>query len=120
MAIHLGNVAAEFAKKGGEECCRQGVNAAKGFAPKRSGKLAASIHSYQTSPSSWLVTTAASGSNGFAYPARIEFGEPVVPTGKYTFHGVPAIWYEDEWHPGGARATEQPEFMKKAMQSIHI
>lgn len=120
MAIHIGNAVIDFAKKGGDECAKQGVRAAKGFAPHDSGNLAGSIHSMQTSRSSWLVTTAATGSNGFAYPARIELGEPVIPTGKYTYKGVPAIWYKGTWHPGGARASSQSSFMRKAMAAIHI
>ena len=92
----------------------------RSLAPWDTGKLANSIHSVKLGLCDYIITTNAVGTNGVAYPARIEAGDAVYPTGRFKvdFHDgrgpVPAIYYKGKWHEL-ARASKQSHFALKTV-----
>lgn len=99
---------------GGQEFVDQVVTTEKGFAPHSSGKLRASIHAEQIGKFRWLVTTNALGENGFAYPARIEAGQEVVPTKKKALHFKV---HGKEIYTKRARASYQSHFARNTVDT---
>ena len=87
------------------------VPTAKHNAPVDTGHLSQHIYAYQVSDFHWIVTTNSRGWNGVEYPARIEFGEEVLPSPGNTR----GIWFHKKWHPK-ARATSQPHFMRNTVE----
>lgn len=107
-----------------------GVSIAKSNAPHDSGALEDSIHKEVTGLYSRKVTTNAAGSSGkkankkrFEYPARIEAGDEVIPSGRYKHNfgagPEPAIWFKGRWHKK-AGASAKSGFMEKTMNMLHI
>lgn len=92
----------------------------KSLAPWDTGRLANSIHPIKQGLANYIITTDAVGDNDVAYPARIEAGDAVYPTGKYVhnfYDGrglVPAIYFKGKWHEF-ARASKQSGFAQKTV-----
>lgn len=125
MAVHFEATLRNLFNEAGDQIVKRFEAQAKTNAPHDSGRLAASIHTVKDGEFHWTVSTHASGDNGFQYPARIEAGEPVVPSGKYhhNFGGSlgwrPAIWYKDAWHTG-AKPSIQSHFMERTIAQFRI
>lgn len=120
MAVHLVREVEKIIDHEADLFVQKVMMTERSLAPWDTGKLASSIHSIKTGLGSYIVTTNAVGKNGVAYPARIEAGDAVYPTGKYKvdFHDgrgpVPAIYYKDKWHEM-ARASKQSHFAQKTV-----
>lgn len=117
MAISLGDVVVNIAEEAGNKLANEAVIIAKGNAPVDSGNLRGSIHAEKTGDARWKITTNAVGENDFAYPARIEKGEEVLPNPMTNPKGV--IWFHGKYHKK-ARASNEKEFMLRTMNSLHI
>lgn len=104
MAVRLYSAVEELVDKGGDLFVKKVIMTEKSYAPWDTGNLANSIMSIKHKVGSYTVTTNAVGENGVAYPARIEAGQAVYPSGRYMhnfYDGrglVPAIYYKKKWH----------------------
>ena len=120
MAVRLVQGVQKLIDKGGDMFAKKVVMTEKSLAPWDSGRLASSITAIKTGLGSYTVTTNAVGDNGVAYPARIEAGQAVYPTGKFVhnfYDGrglVPAIYYKGKWHEM-ANPSHQSHFAKKTV-----
>ena len=120
MAVDIVGGIRKLVDKGGDLFAQKVVMTEESLAPWDSGQLASSITAIKNGLGSYTVTTNASGSNGFEYPARIEAGQAVYPTGKYVhnfYDGrglVPAIYYKGKWHEM-ANPSKRSHFAKKTV-----
>ena len=88
MAIHLVKGIEWMIDKGAGQFMQEVVATARGFAPVDTGNLSGSISGTKVGVGTYSVSTNAVGRNGFAYPARIEFGQGVTATHKKALHFV--------------------------------
>ncbi len=120
MAVRLVREVENLIDHGGDLFVKKVMMTERSLAPWDTGKLAKSIHSIKHGLGAYTVTTEAVGKNSVAYPARIEAGDAVYPTGKFKhdFHDgrgpVPAIYYHNKWHEM-ARASRQSHFAAKTV-----
>ena len=120
MAVKLYSTVEKLIDKGGDLFVQKVIMTEKSLAPWDTGRLANSIMSIKHKVGSYTVTTNAAGDNGVEYPARIEAGDAVYPTGRYMhnfYDGrglVPAIYYKKKWHEM-ANPSHQSHFAKKTV-----
>lgn len=120
MAVHLVKEVENMIDHGGDLFVTKVMMTERSLAPWDTGNLAKSIHSIKNGLGSYTVTTAATGKNGVAYPARIEAGDAVYPTGAFThnfFDGrgaVPAIYFKNKWHEM-ANPSKQSHFAARTV-----
>lgn len=123
MAVHLETTLTNMFEDAGQRIVSIFVAQAKANAPVASGQLAGSISAVRDGMWHWTVSTHASGANNFEYPARIEAGEPVIPTGNFTHNfgagQEPAIWFYGTWHKK-ASASNRSHFMQITMSQFRI
>lgn len=120
MAIRMYAEVVKLIDKGGDLFTQKVVMTERSLAPWDTGNLASSIKSIKRGVGSYIVTTNAYGKNGVAYPARIEAGDAVYPTGRYMhnfYDGrglVPAIYYKNKWHEM-ANPSKRSHFASKTV-----
>lgn len=121
MAVKMVSTVRKMLKGEFDNIATRAMLQASGNAPYDSGNLAASIEWHSRGFGKYTVKTNAVGSNGVAYPARIEAGDPVFPNQKrqgwaYYPRG---IWYHNQWH-SSARASSKSHFMEKTVENFRI
>lgn len=120
MAVRLYDGVVELIDKGGDLFAEKVAMTERSLAPWDSGNLATHIKPVKRKLGSYIVSTNSVGKNGVAYPARIEAGQAVLPTGKYMhnfYDGrglVPAIYYKGKWHER-ANPSKQSHFAQKTV-----
>lgn len=120
MPVRLYAGVRDLCDKGGDMFVKKVVMTEKSLAPWDTGRLASSIAPIKHKIGSYTVSTNAAGDNGVEYPARIEAGDAVYPTGRYMhnfYDGrglVPAIYYKGKWHEM-ANPSHRSHFAKKTV-----
>ena len=116
--VHLARAVEKIIDTQADEFVSEVVAYEKSIAPVDTGRLVASIHSEKMGLGSYIVTTDAYGDNGFEYPARIEAGQAVYPTGKFMHNFgdglVPAIYFKHAWHEM-ARPSSRSHFARNTV-----
>lgn len=115
MAIELVRPIRKVVDQAADMLAKQAVAKAKANAPVDSGKLAGSIVPMDEGIGHRTIMTNAVGSNGVAYPARIEAGDPVTPRPG----NKRGLWYHGRYHKA-SRPSKRSHFMKRTMGDIHI
>lgn len=120
MAVRLYETVERLVDHGGDLFVQKVIMTERSYAPWDTGNLASHIMSIKHGIGSYTVTTNSVGENGVAYPARIEAGDAVYPTGRYMhnfYDGrglVPAIYYKKKWHEM-ANPSKQSHFARKTV-----
>lgn len=115
--VHIAQGIETLVEEAASKIADKAVVLEKSKAPVSSGNLMASIHKEATSRFSYIITTNASGDNGFQYPARIEAGQAVVPTrAKYLHFYV----HGNEVYTKRAKASIKSHFAKNTKDNLHI
>lgn len=120
MAVRLYSAVEKLVDRGGDLFSEKVAMTERSLAPWDTGRLASSIRPIKRKIGSYIVSTNAVGDNNVAYPARIEAGDAVYPTGRYVhnfYDGrglVPAIYYKNKWHEM-ANPSHESHFAKKTV-----
>lgn len=117
MAVRLVAGVESLLEDAALKIAQKAVVTEKGFAPVSSGRLMASIHYIKTGKCAYIVTTQAFGDNGFQYPARIEKGQPVVPTQAKALHFVV---HGKSVYTKYAKPSAKSRFAKNTISNLHI
>lgn len=117
MAVHIEDGVSELIEKAASQIADKAVILEKSYSPVSSGRLMTSIHKVATSRFSYIITTNASGDNGFQYPARIEAAQDVVPTNAKALHFVV---HGREIYTKHAKASAKSKYANNTMKNLHI
>lgn len=118
MAIRLVNGIETLVEEAASKIADKAVILEKHNAPVSSGKLMASIHKIAIDRFSYVITTNASGDNGFQYPARIEAGQAVVPTQAKALRF--SVKGGKPFYTKYAKPSSKSHFAKNTKDNLHI
>jgi len=112
MAVDIVGGITKLVDQGAGQFMQEVVATARGNAPVDTGFLSSSISGVKVGVGKYEVGTNAVGRNGFAYPARIEFGQEVTATHAKALHFVS---HGNQITTKHAAPSKQSHFMKKTV-----